>query len=117
MDIAGLGEVPEKNRRALYTELAESGIPAWLVCYTPGEDTFARVLDPVKLARELPGMRWFDLDARREASDSTESSGNTCRLVLRVIVAGTIPKRPETWPRKVNASPSPALHPTICVSQ
>jgi len=87
MDIGWLGEVPEKNRRALYTELAESGIPAWLVCYTPSEDTFARVLDPVRLAHDLPGMRWFDLDARREASDSVEGSGNTSRLLLRVIVA------------------------------
>jgi len=87
MDMAWLSEVPEKDRRALYTELVEGGIPAWLVCYTPGDDAFARVVDPMRLARELPGMRWFDLDARREASDSPESGNNTCRLVLRVIAA------------------------------
>jgi two-component system chemotaxis sensor kinase CheA len=87
MGIAWLGEVPEKNRRALYTELFEDGIPAWSVCYTPGDDAFAHVVDPVRLARDLPGMRWFDLDARREASDSPESGNNTCRLVLRVIAA------------------------------
>ena len=87
MDMAWLGEVPEKNRRALYTELVEGGIPAWLVCYTPGDDAFARILDPVRLARDLPGLRWFDLDARREASDSPENGDNTCRLVLRVIAA------------------------------
>jgi two-component system chemotaxis sensor kinase CheA len=87
MGIAWLGEMPEKNRRALYTELVEGGIPAWSVCYTPGDDAFAHVVDPVRLARDLPGMRWFDLDARREASDSAESGSDSCRLVLRVIVA------------------------------
>jgi two-component system, chemotaxis family, sensor kinase CheA len=87
MDKTWLSEVPEKKRRAVYTELVEGGIPAWLVCYTPGDDAFARILDPVRLARELPGLRWSDLDARREASDSPENGDNTCRLVLRVIAA------------------------------
>ena len=84
MKVAWLSEVPEKNRRALYTELVEGGIPAWLVCYTPGDDASADVLDPVRLAHDLPGMRWFGFDA---PSDSAASNGNTCRLVLKVVAA------------------------------
>ena len=87
MDIAWLSEVPEKSRRALYTELVEGGIPAWRVFYTPGDDAFAHVQDPVRLARDLPGMRWYDLDAQSAPADSPKGDGNACRLVLRVIVA------------------------------
>ena len=95
MDIAWLSQVPEKNRRTLYTELVEGKIPAWRVCYTPGDDAFAHVLDPVRLARDLPGMRWYDLDAQSETPESTESGRNTCRLVLRVIVAQHDPATSE----------------------
>jgi two-component system chemotaxis sensor kinase CheA len=84
MDIAWLSEVPEKNRRALYTDLAEGGFPAWRVCYTPGDGALAPVLDPVRFARDLPGMCWYALDAH--TPDSLEGGRDACPLVVRVIV-------------------------------
>jgi two-component system chemotaxis sensor kinase CheA len=41
----------------------------------------------VRLARDLPGMRWFDFEAPAQASGLAQSGGDTRGLVLRMIAA------------------------------
>jgi two-component system, chemotaxis family, sensor kinase CheA len=95
MDTVWLCEVPEKNRREIYTELAEAGTPAWLVCYTPAADAVACGQDPLRLVRDLPGIRWFDLDARSVVPDSPDSGPNVCRLMVKMIVVAIDPTKFE----------------------
>jgi len=94
-DTAWLREVPEKNRRELYTELVEGGTPAWQLCYTPAADAVARGQDPLRLVRDLPGMRWFALDARSGVPDSPDSGPSVCRLIVNVIVVASDPTMSE----------------------
>ena len=97
MDMAWLHEVPEKNRRELYTECAEGGAEIWLLCYTPDPDAFARGQDPLRLVRDLPGIRWFDLQAPGAMPDSLANGPNPCRLIVRMILAANQPTLSEDF--------------------
>jgi two-component system chemotaxis sensor kinase CheA len=96
MDTAWLREVPEKNRREIYTELAEGRIPARYLCYTPATAAIARGQDPLRLVRDLPGIRWFALDARSVVPDSPDGGPNVCRLIVKAIVVANDPTRLES---------------------
>ena len=96
VDTPLLHEVPEKNRREIYTELVEGRTPAWHLCYTPSTEAIARGQDPLRLVRDLPGMRWFALDARSVVPDSPDGGPNVCRLIVKVIVVANDPTRLES---------------------
>jgi two-component system chemotaxis sensor kinase CheA len=96
MDTLLLREVPEKNRREIYTELAEGQTRAWHLCYTPATEAIARGQDPLRLVRNLPGIRWFALDARSVVPDSPDGGPSVCRLIVKTIVVANDPTRLES---------------------